>query len=120
MFSRIKPAYAGDSIKPRASALGDGNQNNDSPRSGRQPSDCRPFHGLGRFCNSSPRVPLCSTLGYILITRFAGSIRQFYFSSPITTLLLSSALTLTLLTHTNAQTKPAGNKPERLEWFRNL
>ena len=38
----------------------------------------------------------------------------------ITTLLLSAALTLTALTTANAQTKPVGNKPERLEWFRNL
>jgi hypothetical protein len=63
---------AGGSIKPRVER-----QRNPglprlmipSPRSGRQSVPhklCRPFHGLSRFCLIKPRVPLRSTLGFML------------------------------------------------------
>src|SRR5262245_23920815 len=46
MLFQIKPAKAGVSIKPRASALGSGGKDCASPRSGRQPMSAARFTGL--------------------------------------------------------------------------
>ncbi len=114
--SQIKPAKAGESIKPRASALGNVVSINTSPRSGRQSKVCRPFHGLGSACDRIPRVPLRPTQGYILATCFAGSVRKFFFLASVL-LVLTQQLVLAQSTF-DSYTPPLARKQSR-EQLRN-
>ncbi len=113
---QIKPTNVGESIKPRALALGDTINSNTSPRSGRQLKLCRPFHGLGRAFYRLPRVPLRSTLGYILATRSAGSVWKFFFLASIL-LVITQPLALAQSTF-DSYTPPITRKQSR-EQLRN-
>ena len=74
MLSKIKPANAGDSIKPREAVrrIARAHEVGDS-----LVSDAR-FTGLYTLSALREGCGFAFTLGYILVTRFAGSIRKFF------------------------------------------
>ena len=51
---------------------------------GDSPAAAARVTGYGALWDGRPRVPLRSTLGYILTTRFAGSIQKLFFLNSIT------------------------------------
>jgi hypothetical protein len=70
-----EPAVAGGSIKPRverSGTLGSNAKSLQARETGDSGVVCRPLRGLGNYETYKPRVPLRSTLGFMLPPAIAG------------------------------------------------
>ena len=80
MFFRMQPAQQAIAYSPGRQPWGGDAELVPAHTVG---DSCRPWHGLRCSLDRRPRVPLRSTLGYMLATRFAGSMRQLFFLNSI-------------------------------------